>query len=95
MWDVATGENKHTLEGHTSVVRTVAFSPDGKYLVSGSMNAAIRLWNAENGEHVRTLKSHAGSVNIVAFSPDGETLVSGSADGTVLLWDFPAIVDTQ
>ena len=77
-----------TLTGHTSSVYSIAYSPDGQTLSSGSLDETIRLWDVSTGEHLRTLEGHTDNVNSVVFSPDGQTLVSGSSDGTVLLWDL-------
>ncbi|TGO07686.1 hypothetical protein BTUL_0253g00020 [Botrytis tulipae] len=77
-----------TLEGHTSTVTSVAFSPDGKQIVSGSYDNTIRLWDTTTGLQIQpTLEGHTGSVYSVAFSPDGKQVVSGSDDNTVRLWD--------
>ncbi|KAG4431566.1 hypothetical protein IFR05_012951 [Cadophora sp. M221] len=76
-----------TLEGHSSYVTSVAFSPDGKQVVSGSYDNTIRLWDAVTGAALQTLKGHSRSVTSVAFSPDGKQVVSGSYDNTVRLWD--------
>ena len=71
----------------TSVVNSVAFSPDGKTLASGSEDATIKLWDVASGKELRTLAGHSGCVDSVAFSPDGKTLASGSDDSTIKLWD--------
>ena len=76
-----------TLTGHAEVVNSIAFSPDGKTLASGSGDTTVRVWNATTGTLIYTLRGHTGYVNSVAFSPDGKTLASGSSDGTVGLWD--------
>ena len=55
VWDTETGEQKHTLAGHTSGVAGIAFSPDGATLASGSGDGRVRLWDTETGEHKGTL----------------------------------------
>jgi hypothetical protein len=76
-----------TLSGHTSLVNSVAFSPDGRLLASGSADKTIKLWEVATGSLVRTLSGHTDSVSSVAFSPDGRLLASGSSDNTIKLWD--------
>ena len=82
-----TAQLKATLEGHTDLVWSVAFSPNGQTLASGSQDRTIRLWNLNNGNLKRTLTGHRDAVNSIAFSPDGRTLASGSWDGTIRLWN--------
>jgi len=87
LWDVASGRELRALSGHTSRVNSVAFSPDGSTLASGSYDNAIKLWDVASGRELRTLAGHKGWVESVAFSPDGRTLASGSEDNTIELWD--------
>ncbi len=74
------------LSGHTWAVLTVAFSPDGKILASGSDDNTIKLWEVNTGQLICTLVGHSWSVVAVTFSTDGEMLISGSRDKTVKLW---------
>ena len=75
-----------TLSGHSYSVESVAISPDGQTLVSGSWDKTIKVWHLVTGELLRTLTGHTDSVNSVAISPDGQTLVSGSWDNTIKVW---------
>jgi WD40 repeat protein len=76
-----------TLTGHTGNVRSVAFSPDGRLLASGSNDNMIKLWEVASGRELHTLRGHNDYVTSVAFSPDGRFLASSSWDKTVKLWE--------
>lgn len=73
----------------------MAFSHDGRLLVSGSDDNTVRLWDLAPGALTRTLEGHSGSVYSVAFSPDGRLLASGSIDNTVRLWEPATSALTQ
>ena len=87
VWDADKGTEMLTLKGHTTRVSSVAFSPDGKRIVSGSDDKTVKVWDADKGTETLTLKGHTGGVSSVAFSPDGKRIVSGSGDRTVKVWD--------
>lgn len=75
-----------TLEGHKDCVGSVAVSPDGKYIISGSYDKTVKVWEFETGKLVRTLEGHKDPVSSVAISSDGEYIISGSRDETVKVW---------
>jgi len=87
--------NHETLKGHNGSVNSVAFSPNGSRIVSGSRDNSLKLWNAYTGEETKTLKGHTEDVESVAFNHDGSRIVSGSQDGTVKLWDASRGVETM
>ena len=76
------------LQGHTKSVNSVALSPHGRHIVSGSDDRTIQIWNVKTGDQVgKPLQGHTKSVKSVAFSPDGRHIVSGSDDRTIQIWD--------
>src|SRR5207253_2655134 len=83
----APGTTIFTYRGHSAGVHAVAWSPDGKRVVSGDYDMTVQVWNAADGGHVYTYRGHIGVVTSVAWSPDGKRIASGSEDNTVQVWD--------
>jgi WD40 repeat protein/predicted Ser/Thr protein kinase len=86
LFELRTGQYIRTLSGHSHWVNSVAFSPDGQVIASGSWDNSIKLWQVQTGRKLRTLSGHASSVNSVAFSPDGQVIASGGSDNSIKLW---------
>jgi WD40 repeat protein len=76
-----------TFKSHADLVYSVAFSPDGKLLASGSWDTTAKIWVVDSGKEKATLKGHTAPIMSVAISADGKTLATGSIDKTVKVWD--------
>lgn len=87
LWDASKQSITQILQGHTGIVNSVAWSPDGERIASASADNTLRLWDARNGSTLRVLAGHTQSVMSVSWSPDSKLLASGSCDRTVRLWD--------
>ena len=99
LWNTTTGRRRVTLNGHTNFfkegpnedekeadIQAMAFTPDGKTLVSGSEDKTVQLWKT-NGVKRATLRGHQGWVTTVAFSSDGEIVASGDSNKIIKVWD--------
>lgn len=75
-------------KGHSGAITSIAFSPDGKFFVSGSEDFNLVLWETSTGREVHTFRGHRDTVTSVAFSTDGQYIVSGSRDKTVRIWSI-------
>jgi WD40 repeat protein len=86
VWDAATGKEVLLINGVPESFRSVAYSPDGRLLASGSEYGTIRLWELSTGKEVLQLRDDDATVNAVAFSPDAQSVASAMSDGTALVW---------
>jgi WD40 repeat protein len=97
LYDLNTGQTHMILSGHKALVRTLAFSPDGHRLASGSFDTTVKVWDVSPEQELRmqaglppsvqTSSGFDGRVRAVAFSPDGERLAAGGMDRRVRIWD--------
>ncbi|GAB4574983.1 MAG: adenylate/guanylate cyclase domain-containing protein [Anaerolineae bacterium] len=92
LFDTATGQEVRRFampgrDADLSTINGVAFSPDGRWLLTGGSNTLVMLWDVESGALVRRFSGHTDAVREVAFSPDGALALSGSDDHSLILWD--------
>lgn len=76
-----------TVYSHSDLIISVACSPDGTLMASGSKDNTIRIWEKESGDSLKTLVGHSMAVHSVSFSPDGTRIASRSSDWTIRIWD--------
>ena len=86
--DVATGETRRVLEGHTDAVTAARFSPDGETLVSVGNDFQANLWDVDRGRVVDTMQLDDFGTATVGYSADGALLYSAAGDGTLRSWDL-------
>ena len=91
IYNTSTYQEIDLLTGHTALVKGVAFSPDGKTIVTGSWDGTIHVRNRITGTHKKRFIGHDLWTNAITFSPDGKMLVTGSGDGNIRLWDADTV----
>jgi WD40 repeat protein len=87
VWDAKTGAQLLDLRGHEDGLRTVAWSPNGRIIATGSTDRTARLWNAQDGVQLEILSVHQNQIQSIAWSPDGRLIATASRDRTAQLWN--------
>jgi WD40 repeat protein len=87
VYDVLTGKQLFTCEGHTQPISAVAFAPDGMRIATGSADNTARLWDGVTGKLLHILQGHSNTIRALSFSNDGRKIATGSTDGTGKIWD--------
>jgi WD40 repeat protein len=88
LMEVGTGREIRTFSGHSYGAPSLAFSTDGRQILSGSLDTTIKLWDINTGREIRTFTGHSNWVMSIAFSPDNRQVLSCSNDKTIKLWDI-------
>jgi len=87
LWEIETGKEIKQFSEHPFGVTAVAFSPDGKRILTGCLDRIARLWDVESGKELQRFVGHTYEVATIAFSPDGNFVVTGSGDCTTRIWN--------
>lgn len=88
IWSLPEGAFIQKLSANATI-ESLVVTPDGKLLVSGSVDSTIKLWNLPEGTLAKTLTGHSQTISSLVVTPDGKLLVSGSHDNTIKLWNLP------
>ena len=82
------GRKLKVLKGHSRRIESVAWTPDGTQLATGSQDKTVKVWNTKTGQLLHTLSGHEKPVRGVTWSPDGKLLASGSDDHSIRIWEM-------
>lgn len=88
IWSLDGNREVRRIRGHTDILTSVMFAPDGTHVATGSHDRTIRIWDVETGQALQTLAAHDAAVLGIAYGPDGSTLASASADRTIKIWNL-------
>ncbi len=88
IWDVATGQQRAVLKGHTAPIFCLTLSSDGKTLFTGSGDKTARIWDLASGKQLTVLKGHTREIRCLTLTSDGKTLFTGSFDNTARIWNL-------
>ncbi|MEJ7616205.1 MAG: hypothetical protein WKF30_04360 [Pyrinomonadaceae bacterium] len=86
LWDVASGRELATLHGHAGPIQSLAFSPDGRRLATGSEDHTVKLWDVATRQELITLRGHTDTVRYIKFSAQGKILATVGDDNIVRVW---------
>ncbi|NES63823.1 MAG: WD40 repeat domain-containing protein [Okeania sp. SIO2D1] len=86
VWDLETGKEKSTLEGHKNPISALAITPNDKQVISASFDNTIKIWDIESGKEILTFIGHDNSIYDIAITLDGNKMISGSKDKTIKIW---------
>lgn len=87
LWDVASGQCQRVFDRVPGLIWCLAWSPDDKYVLTGSNDSSVSLWEIETGKCLQIMKGHSGCIQSVSWSPDGKTALTASIDGTLRIWE--------
>jgi WD40 repeat protein len=93
VWDVTDGRLLRSLESPKTVLWSVAFSPDGRSVVTGDSYGSLSLWELSSGRQRHSFTGHQSRIDAIAFSPDGQTLAASSVDAPVYIWDVAGMIE--
>lgn len=95
LWEVKTGRQIFTAQGHARGVISLSFTPDGNRIATGGFDNKVKIWDSRTGQELLTLTGHTEVLKAVAFSPDGKMLLSASRDKTVRIWRAATEAEVQ